>query len=84
LIWYIQWWIIIEWSINNSWVNNAKYWELVSTWDITFNWIATITSNSACPTIRFNWPLLYLISHTFFDVVQEIWVLFFTYLLCNA
>jgi hypothetical protein len=84
LIWYIQWWIFIEWSINNSWVNNAKYWELVSTWDITFNWIATITPNSACPTIRFNWPLLYLIGHAFFDIVQEIGVLFFTYLLCNA
>lgn len=84
LIWSINWRVVVEWSVDDFVVNNAKNWKLVGAWDVTFNWITAIAPNSSCPTIWFNWPLLYLISHTLLDVVEEVGILFFTNLLCNA
>jgi hypothetical protein len=65
-------------------MDNAQNWQLVSAWDIAFDWVAAITPKSSCPAVGLDRPLLYLVSHTLFDVVEEVLVLFFTNLLCEA
>lgn len=84
LVWDGDWWVVVVRSVNDFGMNNAENWQLASAWDIAFNWIAAITAESSCPAVGLDGPLLYLVSHTFFNVVEEVFVLFFTNLLCES
>lgn len=84
LIWYCDWGVVVVWSVDDFGVDYAQDWQLVCAWYVSFDWIAAITSEASCPAVWLDWPLLYLISHTFLYVVQQVLVLFFTNLLCHA